>query len=132
MQMMSRMEEKCSRLETECSSLKTMVGSLKDHVDSKFDKQNEYNNMIVKNKSWKYSTPVYDAEYWMENGYDDDVAIYLAECSEHLKSLTEKSRRGEFPDDYAIKKGVYRKGIDLNWEEDDPILDRAASDIMRP
>jgi hypothetical protein len=130
MQMMSRMEEKCSRLETECSSLKSMLGSLKDHVDSKFDKQNEYNSMLVKNKSWKYSTPVYSAEYWVENGYDDDVARYLAECSGHLEVYTKNMRRGEFPGHFSYSDG--RMGIDLNRDGEDPILDHVARMKMRP
>jgi hypothetical protein len=85
MQMMSRMEERqletvsglerrCENLQAECTALKTMVGSLKDHVDSKFDKQNEYNSMVVKNQSWKYSTPIHPAEYWERNGHTEEVA----------------------------------------------------------
>ncbi len=127
--MMSRMEEKCSRLEAECSSLKNELNDVKKIQLQQF----EYNNMIVKNQGWEYSTIVYSADYWVENGYDDDVATYLAECSEYLKSLTEKIMRGEFPNDHGInKKGFYRKGIDLDWDEDDPILDLFSGHIMIP
>ncbi len=133
MQMMSRMEEKlttvsslerrCENLEAECSSLKTMLGSLKDHVDSKFDKQNEYNNMLVRNQSWKYSPPVRSFEHWEADGYDGDTAEYLAEGSEGLKRMSEKMRRGGFPSEYSDG----RKGIDLHWAEEDPILDHDAT-----
>jgi hypothetical protein len=135
MQMMIRMEERCCRLEAECSSLKAMLdtktNAVKEHVDCKIDslvRHHEYNNMLVKNQSWKYKTPVHSAEYWEDNGYDEDVAEYLADGSEPLKNSTEKLRRGEFPD-YSVGN---RKGIDLEWGEGDPILDRAAKDIMHP
>jgi hypothetical protein len=130
MQMMSRMEEKCSRLETECTALKTMLGSLKehvDHVDSKFDKQNEYNNMIVKNQSWKYSTPVHSFDHWETNGFEGDVAEYLSEISGDLKDYTEKMRKGEFPHEYSDG----RVGINVDWGEGH-ILDNNASVRMRP
>ena len=83
--------------------------------------------MLVRNQSWKYSAPVHSEEHWENNGYDEDIALYLAENSECLKDFTENMRRGEFPD-YSFGK----KGIHLCWNEDDPILDRAARDIMSP
>jgi hypothetical protein len=80
--------------------------------------------MLVRNQSWKYLTPVHSAEYWDNNGYDENVATYLAEYSECLKGLTEKLRRGEIPEDFS------GKGINLDWNESDPILDDDARDIM--
>jgi hypothetical protein len=124
---MSSLERRCENLEAECCSLKNMLGSLKEHVDSKFDKQNEYNSMIVKNQSWKYSTPIYSAEYWENNGCDEDVATYLSDSSACMKRFTEKLRRGDLP---GYSDG--RKGIDLDWNEDEPILDGRTSDIMFP
>ena len=137
--MMSRMEEKltavgslerrCENLEAKCSSLKTMLemktNSIKEHVDCKFDKQNEYNSMLVRNQTWEYSPPVHSQEHWENNGYDEDVATYLSEWSRALKEITEKLRRGEFPD-----HSDGRKGIDLEWSALEPILDRVASIIM--
>ncbi len=140
MQMMSRMEERqlanmsslerqCENLQAECNSLKNMVGSLKELVDCKFDKQNEYNSMLGGNRSWKYPVPVHSAEYWEDNGYDEDVATFLTKRSRALKDSTEKMRRGEFPADYSDGN---EKGIYFDWHEDDPILDDDASYIMRP
>jgi hypothetical protein len=86
--------------------------------------------MIVKNQSWKYSTPVHPAEYWETKGYDDDVAEYLSESSDFLKRMAEKMRRGEFPNEYSLDGN--EKGIDLDWQESDPILDHAVMDKMRP
>ncbi|KAL7457963.1 hypothetical protein ACHAWC_009974 [Mediolabrus comicus] len=140
MQMMSRMEEKltavsslesrCERLEAKCSVLERMLemktNSIKEHVDSKFDKQNKYNKMLVRNQGWKYSTPVHSAEYWETNGFDSDVAEYLSESSEELKQFSEKMRRGEFPSDCYDD----RKGINLVWIGE-PILDNNASVKMR-
>ena len=141
MQMMSRMEERCCRLEAECNSLKTMLdiktqkienmleintNSIKEHVDSKFVKQHEYNSMLLRNHSWKYSAPVYSEEHWIENGYNQDEARYLTPSSECLKDFTEKMRKGEFPSVYNDG----RKGIDLNWDEEDPILDPVAMSQM--
>ena len=126
----SSLESRCANLEAECSSLKNMLetktNSIKEHVDSKFDKQNKYNKMLVRNQSWKYSTPVYSFEHWENQwGFDGDIAEYLTESSECLKSMTEKLRRGDFPSDDG-------KGIDLEWSAGDPILDNNASLKMRP
>jgi hypothetical protein len=141
MQMMSRMEKRqlasmgslerrCENLEDKCSSLEHMLETKMEHVDSKFDslvRHHEYNSMIGKNQSWKYSVPVISAEYWINDGADDDVAQYLAESSGELKEYSEKMRRGEFPD---YSDG--RKGIHLYWHEDDPILDDFAISKMGP
>ncbi len=133
MQMMGRMEEKLatvSSLERRCENLEAMLKTKMEQDESKFDslvRHHEYNSMIVKNQHWKYSTPVYSEEYWETKGYDGDVAEYLADGSGCLKDYTEKIRRGEFPNDYGDEKG-----IDLEWNEGDPILDRAVIDIMRP
>ncbi len=116
MQMMIRMEEKCCRLEAKYNSLENSLGR-------KF----EYNNMIVKNQHWKYSTPVHSAETWENNGFDEDLAIYLSEHSECLKVFTEKLRRGEFPNDSDKSKG-----INLLWSEDEPLLDYNAFVRIRP
>ena len=134
---MIRMEEKlttverrCENLEADCSSLHDILFSKIKRDDSNIDslvRHHEYNNMLVKNQSWKYSAPVHSFEHWENNGYDEDIAQYLAENSECLKDSTEKLRQGEFPD-YSFGK----KGIDLCWNEGDPILDRAARDIMIP
>ncbi len=128
--MMIRMEEKCSRLETECSSLRTMLKTKMEQDDCKFDsldRQFEYNNMIGKNQSWKYSTPVHSDEYWEDYGYNEDVALYLSECSDFLKDFTEIMRRGDFPD-YSDGS----QGINLDWGEGDPILEDDARDKMLP
>jgi hypothetical protein len=108
-----KLEAKCNKLE---HMLETKTNSIKEHVDSKFDRQHEYNSMLVKNQSWKYSTPVYSEVHWENNGYDADVARYLTESSDCLKELTEKMRQGEFPSDYSDG----RKGINLDWDEGDP------------
>jgi Leucine-rich repeat (LRR) protein len=133
MQMMSRMEERCSRLETECKSLKTMLKGKMEQDDCKFDslaKHHEYNTMLVRNQSWEYSVPVHSGEYWIENGYNEDVARYLAESSECLKDFTEAMRQGEFPNDYGNDN--MKKGINLDWSEEDPILDYNVSLKMYP
>ena len=130
MQIMIRMEEKCSRLETKCSKLEHILETKMEQDESKFDslaKHHEYNTMLVKNQSWKYSTPVHSFDHWTDDiGYNGDVAQYLAENSDYLKDSTEFLRRGEFPD-YSDDS----KGINLCWNEGDPILDHAARDIMR-
>ena len=53
--------------------------------------------MLVRNQSWKYPVPVHSAEYWEDNGYDEDVATFLTKRSRALKDFTEKMRRGESP-----------------------------------
>ncbi len=133
MQMMSRMEKKlttvsslesrCERLEAECSSLKNTLSDVKKIQHGQF----EYNNMLVRNQSWKYKAQVYSEEHWENNGYDEDVAEYLTNGSDCLKDSTEIMRRGEFP-----CCGNNTKGIDLEWNEGDPILSRDAISNMRP
>ncbi|KAL7451930.1 hypothetical protein ACHAWC_003684 [Mediolabrus comicus] len=121
------MENKCSSLE---HMLEAKTNSIKEHICSKIDKQHEYNNMLVRNQSWKYSVPVHNSEIYRINdvGYDEDVAEYLSEYSECLKVFTERMRRGEFPSDYSDG----RKGIHLKWSEEDPILDGDAISKMSP
>jgi hypothetical protein len=131
MQIMIRMEERqlatesrCERLESKCSVLEHLLGDMKECQLRQF----EYNNMLVKNQSWKYSPPVHSqANYW-EDGHDGDVAEYLADRCGALKGYTEKMRKGEFPHEYSDD----RKGIDLEWSEEDPILDDDAGVKMRP
>ncbi len=134
MQMMIRMEEKqlatvgslerrCANLEAECSSLRTM---LKTKIEQDV-RHHEYNNMLVKNQSWKYSAAVHSEEYWENNGHNEDVARHLFESSDYLKIFTETMRKGEFPTDYGNEKG-----INLEWNEDDPILDGDAISKMSP
>ena len=128
----SSLESRCANLEAKCSKLEYMLetktNSIKEHVDCKFDKQNEYNSMLVRNQTWEYSPPVHSFEYWERFGYDGDTAEYLAEGSEGLKRVSEKMRRGEFPSNYPDGS----QGIDLDWAEEDPILDDVASMKMRP
>ena len=142
MQIMLRMEERqlttesrCERLESKCNKLEHMLeiktNSMKEHVDSKFDslvRHHEYNSMIGRNQTWKYSVPVHSDEHWENNGYDEDVAEYLSERSNCLKRMSEKMRRGEFPHDLSDS----RVGIDLDLNEGDPILDDDAMEIMSP
>ena len=116
------LESRCERLESKCSVLEHMLGDMREIQL----RQHQYNIMLVKNQSWKYSAPVYSDEHWI-NEYDDDVAFYLSECSDCLKRFTEKMRLGEFPNDYGNEKG-----IDLEWAEEDPILDPAVIRQMRP
>ena len=127
---MSSLERRCEKLEAECSSLKNMLKTKMEQDGSKFDSlvtHHEYNSMLVKNQGWEYSVPVHSFEHWETNGYDEDIAQYLSEFSMTLKDLTEKMRRGEFPDDYG--KNTSKKGIYLDWNED-PILDYDAISIM--
>ena len=112
MRAVGSLERRCENLEAECSSLKDMLKTKMEQDDSKFDslvrhhlfnntkaideiivRQFEYNNMLVKNQSWEYSTPVQSAEYWQNNGYDEDVAEYLADCSECLEKCSIALRR---------------------------------------
>ncbi len=136
----SSLERRCEKLEDKCSSLEHMLKTKIEQDDCKFDslvKQHEYNNMLVKNQSWKYSVPVYSEEHYENIGYNEDVAHYLAESSRPLKEITEIIRRGEFPDVYSDdRKGISysdaRKGFNLNWAEEDPILDDDAIINMSP
>ena len=144
MQMMSRMEEKlttvsslerrCENLEAKCSKLENALGDMKEHIGSKIDRQHEYNNMLVRNQSWKYPAQLHTQGYWMNDGHDDDVASYLSDSSECLKDLTEKLRQGEFPPQIFPQclLNNNERGINLNWDGEDPILDRAARSIMLP
>jgi BMFP domain-containing protein YqiC len=132
---MSSLESRCANLEAKCNKLEHMLetktSSMKEHVDSKISslvRHHEYNTMLVKNQSWEYSTPAHSQVYWEDDGYDEDIAQYLSENSECLKECSIALRRGEFPENYFDEK----KGIRLCWDEGDPILDRAARDIMRP
>ena len=56
---MSSLESRCANLEAKCNKLEHMLemktNSIKEHVDSKFVKQHEFNSMLVRNQSWKYS-----------------------------------------------------------------------------
>src|SRR6056300_1488833 len=63
----SSLERRCENLEDKCSSLEHMLKTKIEQDDCKFDslvKQHEYNNMLVKNQSWKYSVPVYSEEHY--------------------------------------------------------------------
>jgi hypothetical protein len=101
--------------------------------DCKFDslaKHHEYNTMLVRNQSWEYSVPVHSGEHWIENGYNEDVARYLSESTDYLKDFTEAMRQGEFPNDYGNDN--MKRGINLEWNEEDPILDYNVSLKMYP
>ena len=83
MQMMSRMEEKLTTVERRCKNLEADCSSLHDILFSKIKRDDsnivslvrhhEYNNMLVRNQGWKYSTPVHSEEYWEDNGYNVDI-----------------------------------------------------------
>jgi hypothetical protein len=101
-----------------------MLGDMKESQLRQF----EYNNMLVKNQTWEYSPPVYSEEQWQNNLYEEQDARYLAGSSNCLKVYAEKMRQGEFPDDYNDDREVAcAKGIDLTWDEDDPLLDHDTS-----
>lgn len=124
-QIMLRMEEKCNRLEAKCSSLENILEMnsqlMKEHVDSKIDsldakidqkfKQHEYNDMIQKNQSWKYSAPVHSKDELIDAGFEINCADYLSKASDVLREATEKMRSGEFPDEEYVYR--HEKGITL-------------------
>ena len=115
---MSSLESRCAELEAKCSSLENILEasskSMKEHIDDKFDslhinldkkcssledkmeKLHKYNDMLVRNQNWKYSAETYSKEEWLERGYDNNNARYLANASEELKVVTTKMRQGEF------------------------------------
>jgi hypothetical protein len=105
-------------LERNTQSIKEQVDSLGSKIDNKF-KQNEYNSMILKNQSWKYSAPVRSMEHWMNEYENDNIdAKYLSETSNKLREMTESLRRGKFPNkDYKMK------GVSLDFDDEDSIFD---------
>ncbi len=145
MQMMSRMEERCCRLEAECVSLKNTLNNLSQSsrqqsqiTDVKNEVlhnklvrnmtgQHHYSNMLIRNQSWKYTTPV-DSVYSLDiDGFTEEVAQYISTKSACLKDLTEQMMDGDFPTHDNNKRG-----IDLDWDEDDPILHLIACSKMLP
>ena len=112
MQIMLRMEEKCNRLEAKCNSLENIVKEQADLLDVKIDKkfkQHEYNDMLVRNQSWKYSVDVLSVDEWVNVAdLTEDEAANISEDSKRLRKATEKLRRGEFPrvDDNYNEKGI--------------------------
>ena len=112
----------CENLEAKCSSLENELGGVKKVQLRQF----EYSSMLVKNQSWKYKAQVcFSTEHWE---IDEDVAEFVLKRSRTLKDLTEKLRRGEFPNYH----GNNEKGINLDWGEDGPILDYDAIGAMSP
>ncbi len=130
---MLRMEEKCNRLEAKCNSLENIVKEQVDSLDAKIDKkfkQHEYNDMLVKNQSWKYSPPVYEYDYWVDVGFDYNGAEYLSEASDKLREVTESLRQGKFPNEF---KSIKSRGINLQFGAYNlPILSDADNNNLLP
>ena len=121
------LERRCEQLEMKCSILENILEnnmqSMKEHVDSKINeatdslhvkidqtiKRQEYNDMLVKNQSWKNSFSVLSVDEWVNAvQITEDEAANLSKDSERLWEATEKLRRGEFPkvDDNYNEKGI--------------------------
>ncbi len=58
----SSLESRCEQLEAKCSSLENKLEMTSQVMNDKLGKTlkyHEYHKMLLKNQSWKYSTPVY-------------------------------------------------------------------------
>jgi hypothetical protein len=130
MQIMLRMEEKCNRLEAKCNSLENIVKEQVESLDAKIDKkfkQHEYNDMLVRNDSWKYPAllhpveyPLSRFEYLTENlGFDEDEADYLIDTGDVLREATGKMRQGKFPSQPSDSRG---RGISLTFTNTEVIF----------
>ncbi|KAL7454337.1 hypothetical protein ACHAWC_006938 [Mediolabrus comicus] len=136
----SSLERRCEHLEAKCSTLENILEnntqSMKEHVDSKITKINEatdslhakidqiikrqeYNDMLVKNQSWKYLVDVLSVDEWVNVAdLTEDEAANISEDSKRLREATEKLRRGEFPrvDDNYNEKGITLEEIEPSVE----------------
>jgi hypothetical protein len=105
--------------------MKEQVDSLDAKIDKKF-KQHEYNDMLVRNQSWKYPALVHTVaesrsfEYWTENlGFNDDEAEYLIDTGDMLREAAEKMRQGEFPSQPSDSRG---RGVNLTFPNTEVIF----------
>eukprot|EP00985_Skeletonema_marinoi_P025984 scaffold19645_cov73-Skeletonema_marinoi.AAC.1 len=98
-------------LEAQCNSLENRLDTKVDSVHEKVERSlkfHEYNEMLIKNQSWKYSVAVDTADELIDNGYTVDEAEFIAEKAQDLKFITTKMRTGEFPyERYGNEKGVH-------------------------
>ncbi len=133
-----QLEKKCSSLENMLESTKKLIDekfhslnidldqkcvSLADRLEAKVDavhkradkalKHHEFNDMILKNQSWEYSVHVPSEYDFIQRGYTEDEAEYLAMNADKIKGYTVGFRRGEFDSCLSDGKGIYLEMDDL-------------------
>ena len=99
------------------SDLDRKGDSLADRLEAKVDavhkveadkalKRHEFNEMMLKNQSWKYSVPSFSRYELSHDGFTDEAIEYLTEAAKELRDCTTKMRRGEFTS-YIGDSGVH-------------------------
>ena len=89
-------------------------------------KYHEFNEMMLKNQSWEYSTPVLSADDFIHNGYSEDEVEYLSRVAEELKYATTRMRQGQFTSNLS------GKGIYIEMSDEDPLYSSAVNSMLLP
>jgi hypothetical protein len=111
---MGKMESRCKQLEAKCESLEAMLETTttKEHFDTKMYSLQKTLKYHMKNQSWQYSAPVHSEDYWLDSGYNADMAVYLEDAAQSLKDKTVMMRKtGEFPDSHRESSDTNSVGI---------------------
>ena len=140
----SRLERRCEQLEKKCSSLENMMHSTKKHIDQKCEsladrlenavhkqedklqKCHEYNKMLIKNQSWKYSAPVLSVDDFIQKDYSEDEAEYLEWSVRDLHHITTQMRRGEF------NSCIGDSGVEVEMNDEDPLISFEVNNELLP
>ena len=90
----------------------------------KIERKIEFNEMMFKNQSWKYSAPILSYDDFIHNGYSADEAEYLTLARNVLKDATTKMRRGEFTygESSERERGVHVEMGYFSYEVDNELL----------
>ena len=113
-------------LDLKCDSLADRLETKVDAVHKQADKalkHHEFNEMILKNQSWKYSADELSEDYLEQSGYSQDEAEFLVDAAKELKDATTKMRRGEFT--YSHRKDIY-----MEMSDEEPPLSSAVNNEL--